>query len=80
MIIRQNDHCVCSKESSLYKNPDTDGSGGLLDQSSEVLIRDSELIVVNMDMPWENPTGLLVNTNIDEPYTISVIQLDVGDM
>lgn len=65
---------------TLYKNPDTDGSDGLLDQPSEVLIRDNELIVVNMDMPWEDPAGLLVNTNIDEPYTISVIQLGVGDM
>jgi hypothetical protein len=26
-------------------------------------------------MPWEYPTGLLVNTKIDEPYTISVIPL-----
>jgi hypothetical protein len=40
-----------------------------------VLIRGNELIVINMDMPWEDSTGLLVNTKIDEPYTISVISL-----
>jgi len=31
-------------------------------------------------MPWEDPTGLLVNTKIDQPYTISVILLGRGDM
>jgi len=60
---------------TLHKNPDTDGAGGSLDQPCEVLIRGNELIVINMDMPWEDSTGLLVNTKIDEPYTISVISL-----
>jgi len=65
---------------TLHKNPDTDGADGSLDQPCEVLIRGNELIVVSMDMPWEDPTGLLVNTKIDEPYTISVIPLGRGDM
>jgi sugar lactone lactonase YvrE len=65
---------------TLHKNPDTDGADGSLDQPCEVLIRGNELIVVNMDMPWEDATGLLVNTKIDEPYTISVIQLTRSDM
>jgi len=37
------------------------------------------LIVISMDMPWEDPSDLLVNTKIDEPYTISVIPLGRGD-
>lgn len=65
---------------TLHKNSDTDGADGSLDQPCEVLIRGNELIVINMDMPWKDPTGLLVNTKIDEPYTISVIPLGRGDM
>ncbi|MCP4401137.1 MAG: hypothetical protein GY801_28045 [bacterium] len=61
---------------TLHQNGDTDGSGGALDQPCEVIVRGSELLVVNMDMPWEDPDDLLVNTKIDQPYTISVIQLD----
>ena len=60
---------------TLHNNPDTDGTDGSLDQPCEVLLRGNELIVVNMDMPWEDSTGLLVNTKNDEPYTISVIPL-----
>jgi hypothetical protein len=58
---------------TLHKNGDTDGADGSLDEPCEVLVRGNELIVVNMDMPFES--DLLVNTKIDEPYTISVIQL-----
>jgi sugar lactone lactonase YvrE len=65
---------------TLHKNQDTDGADGSLDQPCEVLIRGNELIVMSMDMPWEDTTGLLVNTKIDEPYTISVILLGRGDM
>ncbi len=61
---------------TLHQNGDTDGTDGALDQPCEVIVRGSELIVVNMDMPWEDPDDLLVNTKIDQPYTISVIQLD----
>jgi sugar lactone lactonase YvrE len=60
---------------TLHKNGDTDGSDGSLDQPAEVIIRGNELIVVNMDMPWDDPLDLLVNTKTDEPYTLSVIQL-----
>ena len=60
---------------TLHKNGDTAGQQGLLDQPAEVIIRGNELIIVNMDMPWNDPQNLLVNTTIDEPYTLSVIQL-----
>jgi sugar lactone lactonase YvrE len=60
---------------TLHKNPDTDGADGSLDQPCEVVVRGNELIVVNMDMPWNDPTGLLVNTKIDQPYTLSTIPL-----
>ena len=61
---------------TLHKNGDTNGQDGLLDQPAEVIIRGNELIIVNMDMPWNDPQGLLVNTTIDEPFTLSVITLD----
>ena len=65
---------------TLFKNPDTDGEDGSLDQPCKVLLRGNELIVVNMGMTWEETTGLLVHTKIDKPYTISVIPLGRGDM
>jgi len=65
---------------TLHKNPDTDGANGSLDQPGEVLIRGNELIVISMNIPWEDPTGLLVHTKIKEPNTISVIPLEKGDM
>jgi len=61
---------------TLQRNGDTDGADGSLDQPAEVIVRDNELIVVNMDMPWPDPDGYLTNTKIDQPYTLSVIQLD----
>ncbi len=65
---------------TLHKNPDTDGADGSLVHPGEVLIRGNELIVISMNLPWENPTGLLVHTKINEPNTISVIPLGKGDM
>ena len=59
---------------TLHKNGDTDGADGSLDQPCEVLERGNELIVINMDMPWESDT--LTNTKIDRPYTVSTIPLD----
>ncbi|MCP4373991.1 MAG: hypothetical protein GY797_38690 [Deltaproteobacteria bacterium] len=61
------------KVETLHKNGDTDGANGLLDEPCEVIVRGNELIIVNMDMPFENP--YLVNTKIDKPYTLSVIRL-----
>jgi len=40
-----------------------------------VIIRGSELIIVNMDMAWAVPENLQVDKAVDQPYTISVIQL-----
>ena len=59
---------------TIHSNGDTDGADGSLDQPCEVLVRGRELIVINMDMWWDSE--LLVNTKIDKPYTISVIDLD----
>jgi hypothetical protein len=56
---------------TLWENDDNDGSGGLLDQPCEVLIRGDDLIIVNMDMPFPG----LKNTKYDAPHTISVIRL-----
>ena len=61
------------KVTTLHQNGDTDGADGSLDQPCEVLVRGEELIVVNMDMPWETDT--LTNTTIDKPYTVSAIPL-----
>lgn len=61
------------KVQTLHKNGDTNGANGLLDEPCEVIVRGNELIIVNMDMPFENPH--LVNTKIDKPYTLSVIRL-----
>ncbi len=58
---------------TLHANGDTDGADGSLDQPCEVLIRGNELIVVNMDWPWES--DLLVNKTVEPPFTISAISL-----
>jgi len=59
---------------TLHQNGDTDGADGSLDQPCEVLERGNELIIINMDMPWESDT--LTNTKIDKPYTVSAIRLE----
>ena len=56
---------------TLWENPDTDGSGGLLDQPCEPALRGDELIVVNFDMPFPG----LQNTSFDKPHTISAIDV-----
>ena len=58
---------------TIHKNSDTDGADGSLDQPCEVMLRGDELIIINMDMPWDSP--LLTNKKIDKPYTVSGIQL-----
>jgi sugar lactone lactonase YvrE len=62
--------------STLHENGDTDGADGSLDQPVEVAIRGSELIIVNMDIAWLTPPGAAVNTEVDQPYTVSVIELE----
>lgn len=58
---------------TVHQNGDTDGADGSLDQPCEVIVRGKELIVINMDMVFENDD--LVNTTIDRPFTLSVITL-----
>ncbi len=60
---------------TLHKNGDTDGADGSLDQPCEVIIRGNELIIVSMDMAWAVPSHLQVDREVDQPYTLSVIEL-----
>lgn len=57
--------------SVLWRNNDTDGTDGLLDQPCETAIRGDQLIVCNFDMPFPG----LKNTKFDKPCTISTIDL-----
>ncbi len=57
---------------TLAQDRDNDGSGGRLDQPCEVLVRNGEVVVANMDFPV--PGG--VNKTFDKPYTLSRIRLD----
>jgi ketosteroid isomerase-like protein len=61
---------------TLHKNGDTDGADGSLDQPCEVIIRENELIIVSMDMAWAVPSHLQVDREVDQPYTLSVIELE----
>jgi len=64
-------HRVCAKTgkvTTLAKNDDTDGKGGLLDKPSEVCLRGNKLYVANIDLPMAGNTH-------DKPHTISVIVL-----
>ncbi len=54
------------KVTTLAKNGDTDGAGGLLDKPSEVRLRGGKLYVSNIDLP-------LAGNTYDKPHTISVI-------
>ncbi len=56
---------------TLARDPENDGSNGRLDQPSETLVRDDELIDCNFDCPVPGR----VNTKFDPPHTISVIKL-----
>lgn len=58
---------------TLHQNGDTDGSNGLLDQPAEVILRNNELVIINMDLGAYSPDD--VNTKPDEPYTISSYDL-----
>jgi hypothetical protein len=57
---------------TLAREPESDGTGGRLDQPCEVLIRGRELIVSNFDFPVKGG----VNTKFEMPNTICKIPLD----
>lgn len=66
-------HCVdpkTGKVTVIAQNGPTDGQGGLLDKCSEVCLRDNKIYVSNIDLDD------LDGNKFDEPYTISVIELD----
>jgi len=52
-------------------NDDTDGADGGIDQPCEAILRGNEVIISNMDWPFEG----VVNTTWDKPYTLSVVRL-----
>jgi hypothetical protein len=56
---------------TLWKNGNTDGTGGLLDEPVEVLLHGGTLVISNFDKPMNG----FVNTKFDKPYTLSVIAL-----
>jgi len=57
--------------STLWKNTNTDGKSGLLDEPVEVLLHGDNLIISNFDKPMKG----FVNSKFDKPYTLSVINL-----
>jgi len=57
------------KVTTLARNDNTDGAGGLLDRPSEVCLRAGKCYVANIDLP-------LAGNTYDAPHTISVIELD----
>ena len=56
------------KVTTLAKNGDTDGSGGLLDRPSEPCVRGNRVYVANIDLP-------LAGNTYDRPHTISVVEI-----
>ncbi|MEH6452312.1 MAG: hypothetical protein V7782_04640 [Psychromonas sp.] len=66
---------LSGKVTTLHKNGDTDGADGSLDEPVVLLVRDDQLIVVNMDLAWITPPGIAVNTEVEAPYALSVIDL-----
>ena len=56
---------------TIWQNDDNDGSGGLLDQPAEILIRGNSMYVANFDMPFPG----LTNREFDKPHTLSVIRI-----
>jgi hypothetical protein len=57
---------------TLAQNGDTDGLDGGMDQPCEVLLRDNDVVVSNMD--W--PVAGCINQKYDKPCTLSVIRLE----
>jgi len=60
------------KLENIWENADCTGVGSKLDQPCEVIVRGSELIIVEFDMPFPG----LRNTKFDKPHTIHVIELE----
>ncbi|MDR3228646.1 MAG: SMP-30/gluconolactonase/LRE family protein [Puniceicoccales bacterium] len=59
------------KLGTLWKNEDTDGADGLLDQPCEPLVIDGKLIIVNFDYTFPG----LKNKKNDSVHTLSVLEL-----
>jgi sugar lactone lactonase YvrE len=55
---------------TVAQNGDCDGSGGLLDGPSEVIVRGRELVAANFDRIFPG----CVNTQTDTPHTLAVIR------
>ena len=53
----------------LWKNDETDGNDGLLDQPCEAVVFDGKLVIVNFDWPFPG----MVNKKVDLPGTMSAI-------
>lgn len=56
---------------TIAMNGDTDGADGGIDQPCEAILRGDEVIISNMDWPFEG----VINTAWDKPYTLSVVKL-----
>jgi len=56
---------------TIAMNGDTDGADGGIDQPCEAIMRGNEVIISNMDWPFEG----VVNTTWDKPYTLSAVKL-----
>jgi len=68
-------HQVCPKSgkvTTLVKNPVNNGTGGRLDKPSEARVRGNRVYIANIDIPYDNNV-------VDEPHTISVIELCCGE-
>ncbi|MDO4586467.1 MAG: hypothetical protein Q4C95_04130 [Planctomycetia bacterium] len=55
----------------IWKNDDTDGNDGLLDQPCECVISNGKMIIVNFDWPFPG----LLNSQVDPPGTLSAIDM-----
>ena len=65
------DPCDGNAGTTLAQNGDTGGTGGLLDQPAEVLLKGRRLYISNFDKPDKK----FVNSKSDAPHTMSVIDL-----
>ena len=56
---------------TLWENGDTDGADGSLDQPCECVVVNGKMVIANFDWPFPE----LLNTETNEPNTLSVINL-----